>query len=265
LAIQLFVSFSAAGIYTASMAMKNINSVNYGELAEEVKRWAVNNTNFLVLISNIICLAPFLPIWLITRKRTAQYRIKNPALVFAFIFFIFIGFNMTLEFLLSTTDVVRYFPTYDFVSEAIAGGNIFVRFLALVIAAPLVEEMCFRGVILSRLLAWTPPWAAVTVQAVLFGLVHMNLLQGIYAFILGAILGFIYTRFRKLRFCIAGHMAFNFVAFVIILIQEKGIGIPIPAFIPGVMIFALCGYYLLKLPVADTVLEINNLEGREIS
>jgi len=53
------------------------------------------------------------------------------------------------------------------------------------------------------------PWIAVFLSAVLFGAYHGNMVQGVYAFVLGTLLGFIAYKFDSLVPNIVLHMAIN--------------------------------------------------------
>ena len=59
--------------------------------------------------------------------------------------------------------------------------------------APVLEETLFRGMILPGLLPWGEKFAVVA-SSVLFGMFHMNLLQGISAFFMGLVLGTVAAR-----------------------------------------------------------------------
>lgn len=88
-------------------------------------------------------------------------------------------------------------------------------FLYSVIFAPLSEELIFRGVTMRQAKKAFPFWAANLMQAALFGVFHMNMIQGIYAFCLGLILGYICERGGSIYHSILLHMLFNFWAAVI--------------------------------------------------
>ncbi len=79
-----------------------------------------------------------------------------------------------------------------------------------VILAPVCEELLCRGVTMSCAKRALPFWAANILQAVLFGVLHMNWLQGTYAFCLGLVLGFICEKGGSIYFSILFHMLFNF-------------------------------------------------------
>ena len=82
-----------------------------------------------------------------------------------------------------------------------------------VVAAPVLEELLFRGVILGGLLRNQRPWVAIGQSALLFGLIHFNPAQSVSAAGLGLLLGWLYYRTRSLGLCIALHALNNGIGF----------------------------------------------------
>lgn len=82
-------------------------------------------------------------------------------------------------------------------------------FLYSVILAPFSEELIYRGVTLRQARKCLPFWAANLMQAVLFGAFHMNMIQGIYAFFLGLILGYVCEKSGSIYNAILLHALFN--------------------------------------------------------
>lgn len=84
------------------------------------------------------------------------------------------------------------------------------------VAAPVLEEALFRGVILQGLLRTRRPWVAIGQSALLFGLVHFNPAQTVFAFLIGILLGWLYYRTQSLSVCIAVHALNNSLTFIIV-------------------------------------------------
>jgi membrane protease YdiL (CAAX protease family) len=127
--------------------------------------------------------------------------------------------------------------------------------LVLVVAAPVAEELCLRGITLARLLSWAPVWVAVAVQSAVFAILHMNLLQGLYSFVLGMALGFLYVRFRNIWLCILAHAAFNLVGCSLPMILPEGSAYPLWILLLGAAAFIAAAFAIVRLPaarVADT-------------
>jgi membrane protease YdiL (CAAX protease family) len=81
--------------------------------------------------------------------------------------------------------------------------------LALVIVAPLTEELLFRGLILRGFLSRYTAAKAVLVSAVMFGAFHLNPWQFLPASLIGVVFGWWFVRTRSLVPSIAGHAVYN--------------------------------------------------------
>ena len=77
--------------------------------------------------------------------------------------------------------------------------------------APIAEEIIFRGITFKLARKFTAKfWIANTIQALMFGIAHGNLVQGTYAFALGLVIGYIYRKFNSLWAAMLAHLTFNF-------------------------------------------------------
>lgn len=86
--------------------------------------------------------------------------------------------------------------------------------LRIVIIAPIVEELIFRGVIMSGFSRIYHPVFAIFFSALLFALFHLNPWQFPAAFALGLILGWIRIRTGSVLACMAGHAIHNGLVFL---------------------------------------------------
>ncbi|MDD3277550.1 MAG: CPBP family intramembrane metalloprotease [Lachnospiraceae bacterium] len=99
----------------------------------------------------------------------------------------------------------------DLIESSNLGELSFLAIITTVILAPVVEELVFRGLTLRLFRrSGVPFFMANILQAVLFGLYHMNLIQGIYAALLGLFLGYLANRYRTLLASMTLHAVFNF-------------------------------------------------------
>lgn len=79
-----------------------------------------------------------------------------------------------------------------------------------VLLAPIVEELIFRGLIHHYFeKAGLAFWIANLLQAVLFGIYHLNLAQGICAGVIGVLIGYVVRKYDTLAAGIALHIVFN--------------------------------------------------------
>ena len=84
-----------------------------------------------------------------------------------------------------------------------------------VLLAPINEECIMRGIILTRLKRKMAPVFAIIISAVYFGIFHMNVVQGIYAGILGLFMAYIAYKYRSIIPSIIFHAMFNALNFLI--------------------------------------------------
>lgn len=89
--------------------------------------------------------------------------------------------------------------------------------LRIVIIAPIVEELIFRGIIMSGFTRNYNAVFAIFFSALLFALFHLNPWQFPAAFALGLILGWIRIRTGSVLACIAGHAIHNGLVFLSVL------------------------------------------------
>lgn len=64
-------------------------------------------------------------------------------------------------------------------------------------AAPMIEEFVFRILFFSNFIKFLPYWVANIVQAVLFGIYHGGLVQGMYAFLIGMVIGSVFYSVKR--------------------------------------------------------------------
>ncbi|MFA6308453.1 MAG: CPBP family intramembrane glutamic endopeptidase [Clostridia bacterium] len=97
----------------------------------------------------------------------------------------------------------------ELMNSIINGNSLFIAILGIGILAPIIEEVIFRGLILTELKKITAIPAAIIIQGMLFGIYHGNLQQAIYASVLGIVLGYVCVKTGSLFCSILVHIFFN--------------------------------------------------------
>jgi len=87
-------------------------------------------------------------------------------------------------------------------------------FMLMVVAAPILEELIFRGIILDGLLKKYSPEKSILLSSLLFGLVHLNPWQFVTGFIIGIFAGWIYYKTKSLSLTIIIHAAANLSGYI---------------------------------------------------
>lgn len=95
--------------------------------------------------------------------------------------------------------------------ESVDIGNDVLSTIAAVCLAPVGEELVCRGLVLYYAKKSLPRFFLANIlQAAMFGLMHMNWVQGIYAFAIGLMLGYLTERYHSLLPAILLHFTVNF-------------------------------------------------------
>ena len=116
--------------------------------------------------------------------------------------------------------------------------------ISTLILPPLLEEVVFRGLILQYLgKAGTRFFVANLIQAVFFGVYHMNLTQGIYAFFLGLLLGYLAYRYDSILVPMVMHFFYNLFGTVLVDLETKFL----PEFVHGILV-------LVSVPLLAVIL-----------
>lgn len=102
------------------------------------------------------------------------------------------------------------FAEYGKLVDTITGVNSsWVLLFAVIVVAPIGEELLFRGVIQGYGLKNFAPVLAIGLQALIFGLYHGNIIQGVYAFFMGIVLGFVAHKTETILTSIVLHISVN--------------------------------------------------------
>ncbi|MFO0551819.1 MAG: CPBP family intramembrane glutamic endopeptidase [Polyangiaceae bacterium] len=110
---------------------------------------------------------------------------------------------------------------------------------AIGLAAPVAEELFFRGFVQTRLAARWPRGLGVLISAVAFGVFHLDLVQGTVAAVLGIYLGWIVERTGSIRTSIAAHAVNNLFAVLAATTQSESTpSADIPVIVGSSVVFA---------------------------
>ena len=157
----------------------------------------------ILIINAIILTVPFIII-IIKKKK----KVFKPLKWMDILQYITLGvvLNVIISFIITLlpsnlindyTSTTNYITTISFIPLLLSVG----------ILAPIVEEIIFRYAMITKLKS--KPLLALILPALLFGIVHGNLVQGSYAFALGILFGYIYLKTDNLLTTIILHIAIN--------------------------------------------------------
>lgn len=218
--IQLLVTCFMTGIsFLTEFAWYSVtNPISYDKIINNLTTlWTSTSFNTsLMIIYAVISIAIFAPWYYMKYDGCYLPKIQTTFHPVSLIGILMLvpGMQYLSTYIVSFTATLfpDWLKTYeDLLKTAGLDSNLSLgMFLYSVILAPLCEELIFRGVTMRQAKKAIPFWAANLMQAILFGAFHMNMIQGIYAFCLGLILGYVCEKGGSIYYSILLHMLFNF-------------------------------------------------------
>lgn len=158
-----------------------------------------------------------LTIWIGFRKRGSSRLALAPVSAWAFPVIV-IG---TLALGLLIEPITSLLPVPEWLDKILKETFTRNMILSAVIFAPILEEILLRGIILDGLLKRYSPTKAIVWSAIIFGVMHLNPVQAVGAFILGIALGWLYYRTRSLWPCIFLHFVNNGIGSLALFFDEN--------------------------------------------
>ena len=218
---QVIQFFAIIFVYGVSAVTGVLSNLKAGDVRSSLNQILYmfsdyNFSNFIMIIYSIIIICGF-GLWYYTRLG-GEFKpdFKNNFNMYKLFGIILLvpGAQFLSSVIANITAFIMpsWMESYEelFESAGFESDITIVLFLYSVIFAPICEELIFRGVTMNLAKVAVPFWAANLLQAFLFGAYHLNWIQGIYAFALGLILGYVCERCGKIHYSIALHMMFNF-------------------------------------------------------
>ncbi|MDN5204181.1 type II CAAX endopeptidase family protein [Fulvivirgaceae bacterium BMA10] len=221
--------------------MKQINSTIYPSIAQSfgITGIAVLSIIIMGIISPFLntffgveggqlvftILAMGIPLWIVsvikkkqTGSATFDLSVKNIGVLPYLIIMsaaLLIGIIMPIGSLIPIPEVLKEsFAT-------LAGQTGIFTFILMVIAAPVLEELLFRGIILDGLLKRYSPVKSILISALLFGIVHLNPWQFVTGFTMGILIGWVYSKNKCVLTSIIMHASVNLTAYVLRIFLDR--------------------------------------------
>ena len=110
--------------------------------------------------------------------------------------------------------LVQMSEEYQNASDAFYGSTIWIELLGSALVTPVLEEILHRGVVFGRLRRRMDMWPAVILSALVFAVLHFNIVQFIYAFLLGMVFALFVEKTGLLYPAILAHIVANAIAVI---------------------------------------------------
>ena len=177
----------------------------------------------------------------IIRKRNDKRIAKFGCVIFLWGAIVALGLNILLNYL----SVFKHSKTYEHVSNVQFSVSVWAGILIFGIITPVGEELVFRGVIYNRLKKYFTPALSVLISTFIFGIYHGNLVQFIYAGLMGICMALLYESFERLSAPILFHCGANIFVYIVTKTQvladlSAGVWIMLPC-----LLFMAVGIFFL--------------------
>ncbi len=123
---------------------------------------------------------------------------------------------MLLDFLARHFDFwQRTMQNYGQLTETLQSDNLWLMAITVTILVPIAEELLFRGIFMAEFRRVMPLWVAIALNGLLFALFHFNLVQSVYAFIVGMAIAACYVWTESIAVPIVMHIVYNFTGSIV--------------------------------------------------
>lgn len=178
--------------------------------------------NAQVLMSAAGFLCGIIPIFSMAKRFIGESRAdyeksgkaKRHELDYGILSLLDIGAVLFLNISFELTHITDRYRTYMEGKTDPYSANIVIGLICYGIISPAAEELLFRGIIFNYLKRIMKLQWVIILSAALFGLYHMNAVQGAYAFIMGLLFGYFYEYFGDFAVPVLLHMISNVTAYL---------------------------------------------------
>ncbi len=166
-----------------------------------------------------LCVIPFFT-WMFRRDHKYELSIGIPQVPKAktgrYVWILLFGIvsNIAFNNIILLSNLGAYSEGYQEASQSLYAGSLAVQIIGLGIITPIAEELMFRGLIYRRIRCMIGPKQAIVLSGLVFGMYHGNLVQGIYGFVVGIIMAWIYEKYGSLKAPILFHVCANVVSII---------------------------------------------------
>ena len=216
------IQTAAGGIYAVVLAVSTLllDTGHPDDVEQYILDRAAEHTMTILLLSMVLAIPLFA--WLYFRdvqkkKRAGWNEDWFPLTEGMLLWTIISGAALALfcNGLISLLPLAQWSDSYEEVSETLYSGNIWIRIMSVGFFGPAVEELVMRGLLYQRFRSMMRVGTAMFWSALVFGIFHGNLVQGVYAFLVGLFFAWLMEHSQRILVPVAGHMAANlFVLFL---------------------------------------------------
>lgn len=189
-------------------------TINQMEMIKDLSAFAVNNG---LLIQAVLSVPTILLCLYLIRKDLPlrRFRFDNSSVSITqwIVLIIFAAvLSAAGNMLLNIGDFASSSESFSNASQILNAGSVLVQIIGIGFVCPICEELVMRGLVYMRMRQYVHVNYAILFSALLFALIHGNMVQGVYAFILGVVFAWFYEKYGSILAPILMHVIGNLTA-----------------------------------------------------
>ena len=163
-----------------------------------------------LLIAGIVCIIPMFIIYQSVPKLIPE-QVTNKKQLFNYCLWVIgvVCLGIALNVLLTQIGIAQVSDGFKRAKNTLSDGDIIIKLLCNCLVIPILEELLLRGIITGQLYLWYGLIPSVLFSSIFFGILHNNIVQFIYALVVGIGLGVMYVKTKRLSLCIIAHCLIN--------------------------------------------------------
>jgi membrane protease YdiL (CAAX protease family) len=198
--------------------------------------------NSKVLLIIFITMIIFIPVFYKVYKKYKKennFKIKNIFIP------VVLGITISLIYNISVynlNNVIHFTNMFE-----LSKLPIMVQIISSGICGPILEEFIFRGIVYNKLKTFNKKMTAIILTSIIFGIVHSNIINGIYAFGVSFILIYLYEKYKTLKVPIIMHIFLNTTIILMLpLIIKNYIAFNLYLLVMSIIILIIINKYIKK-------------------
>ena len=195
--------FVAIFNYNEKNNMSTSKFIDYMSTAEYQNKLTeyINSRALIIIAITMVILLPIFYTVYKKYKTKSNFKFKNLIVPILFGISISLIYNIVL---FSLNNVVGF--TNEFQASSLP---LYVQIITSGILGPILEELTFRGVVYNKLKEFNKPMTAIILCSVIFGILHVDIINAIYAFGVSFILIYLYEKYKTIIAPIIMHISLN--------------------------------------------------------
>lgn len=123
--------------------------------------------------------------------------------------------------LMNVSELAEMSESFQESEQLLFSGPFIIQIVGIGIIIPICEELIYRGLIYMRMRQYLNVNLAIVVSALIFGIVHGNIVQGIYAFLIGILFAYAYEKYGSLKAPVILHISANILSLILTVVNPS--------------------------------------------